>query len=309
MAGQYLVDAGQGDEVYFNHLTNTHPVPGETCTVVSESAHLTGLTMSDGSATPVTALMATPPSGSFRLALDGAGFNTLLPGMRPPTGGPTAPSASVKVYCQPTALSSGPMASRPALLSWSPSASAATALTDLGDCPFGDPYPAAWYRWLAINYVFQASLLGPSATTPVLLPVELTTMTSTFPGAGTPLAPQISPVRNPTIAGADLFQTQTGFGLTPTLDWATPSLGIPGWYRIELYEVTTLTGGNTTLSDEPSVLTLKQPPFQVPPGLLQSGHAYAFKIFAMQEPGRDIATVLERSSIPTAYATLVSAAR
>ena len=95
-----------------------------------------------------------------------------------------------------------------------------------------------------------------------------------------PIAPNLGPVRNPTINGASLFSNQTGVGTTPTIAWTAPSLGKPQGYVISIYQL--FAEGSYTTGGRIAKLFLdgSRTSALLPAGILTSGNYYFIMIAA-----------------------------
>jgi hypothetical protein len=119
---------------------------------------------------------------------------------------------------------------------------------------------------------------------------ETRTYTLTLPDATHPFQPLIGPARNPTINGLDLFSDQTVAGVTPTIAWTAPELGMPQAYRVTVY-LLGLDGSDTTGTNIGEFLVDgARTSLQVPLGFLTTGNTYVFLISAFADSQFDPTT-------------------
>lgn len=176
-------------------------------------------------------------------------------------------------------------------------------LTDqnFGTVQYGDPFPSSWTR--AVSFCQQAT---------VLIPVNGSLATSfpfafedgeSVPPSNSPLAPLVSQVQNATINGASLFTAGIINTTSVTLSWSAPATGTPYGYSIVAFQVIPLEDGVEfatagTFGTAKTSITL-------PP--LAAGKTYIFVITAQVDGTANIEASPYRSSLPTAFATVVSA--
>ena len=122
-------------------------------------------------------------------------------------------------------------------------------------------------------------------------------------GSAATVTPCVGPVLSPTIGGLDLFQPQSGVGVTPTISWSAPMIGAPRSYVVE---IVTLALDPTTMATEfvgAVELFTGDTTATVPPGVLAAGQPFIVLIFAQDE---SVAAPF-RSSFPAVQSSVVSA--
>jgi len=100
----------------------------------------------------------------------------------------------------------------------------------------------------------------------------------------------VSPVKNPTINGKNLFTGQTGVGLTPTLSWTAPDVGTPNAYVVTVYLLTNNNGATESTQVNRVFLPGSVTTTMLPASLLLTGQAYAFLISAYVDSSYDPTT-------------------
>jgi hypothetical protein len=181
-------------------------------------------------------------------------------------------------------------------------ASTPAVLTDqtLGTLAYSDPLPSTWTR---------AETVCEEAVVP--MPIPNSSATANFAlvdgeavaPSSSPLAPIVGPVESPTINGSNLFAAATLTTTTPALSWTAPATGSPYGYRVAAYVQITANGLGTY---EPAgVFYTPQTPVTLPP--LSAGNTYVFAITALVDGTANVQTAPFRSSLPTGFASAVSA--
>jgi hypothetical protein len=120
-----------------------------------------------------------------------------------------------------------------------------------------------------------------------------------------PMTPALSSVQNPKINGKDFFEAQGNVGLTPTLSWDPPALGTPSRYSVRIRRLRrNPQDPTTTIAANVGTVFTPSTSLTIPPGVLQPGAVYAFRIRAFQSPTS--ATSPHRLAYPTAFADVLS---
>jgi hypothetical protein len=175
-------------------------------------------------------------------------------------------------------------------------------LTDetLGALTYNDPFPSTWTR---------AESLCQEAVVPIPVPGEAATVNfalvtgEALAPSSNALAPLVSPVQNPTIGGGSLYTAATLTTTTPALSWTAPATGAPYGYAVSTYVLSSAEGTPfylTTGTFYTSGASVTLPP-------LSSGNTYVFAITALVDGTANVQTSPNRSSLPTAFASVVSA--
>jgi len=120
-----------------------------------------------------------------------------------------------------------------------------------------------------------------------------------------PISPLIAQVQNPRINGSSLFVAATVPATGVTLSWTPPSGAAPTGYKIDaLAETTVPLNGSVTYESAGTFYTAKT---SVPLPTLQTGKTYVFVITAILDGAANFETSPNRSALPTASASIVSA--
>jgi hypothetical protein len=186
---------------------------------------------------------------------------------------------------------------------WDPAVIDGTTPLDLGDIAIPNPYPRAWLTDMFVAS-FPVTVPMPDGT-PKTLQASIGTRRTDFTG---PLAPAITPVRAPTIAGQDAFKDNNGVGLTPVIAWQAPATGTATAYGLQIIEAVTnppppfrpgwyVTGNLWVPGDVTSV--------RVPADLLKKDTTYSIVFHAFAQPGQDITARPTRSGATSAFADAI----
>ena len=175
-------------------------------------------------------------------------------------------------------------------------------LTDqiLGALGYNDPFPSTWTR--AENFCEEAIVPVPVPGSSATVNFALVTGESVAPSSDA-LAPLVGPVQNPTIGGGNLFTAATLSTTTPSFSWTAPASGAPYGYAVSTYVLSNPSGAANYLNA--GVFYTSQNSLTLPP--LSSGNTYVFAITALVDGTANIQTSPSRSSLPTAFANVVSA--
>ncbi|MGO9086523.1 MAG: fibronectin type III domain-containing protein [Candidatus Sulfotelmatobacter sp.] len=115
--------------------------------------------------------------------------------------------------------------------------------------------------------------------------------------------PVVTAVQNPTIASGSFFTAATLSTTTPSLNWSAPATGSPYGYRVSAFVQQTANGIATYLPA--GVFYTSQTSVTLPP--LSAGNSYVFSITALADGSANVQTAPFRSSLPTGFASVVSA--
>lgn len=297
--------------------------------VLGASATLSGLSLINGGTNPITQTLQHSSPTSLNVSVQGSQWATALSGAAPATAsanyagfsliaepfviGANAPGASISGpnlnlavdYYEPLGIAS--------LLNFSScdatgfqlntaSAQQPGILTDqtLGTLDYNDPFSSTWTR--AESFCEEAIIPVPVPDSTSTVNFALVTGESVAPSS-TPLAPMVGPVQNPMINGGSLLTTATLSTSTPSLSWTAPASGVPYGYGVSAYVLSNPDGAPNYLNA--GVFYTSQTSVTLPP--LSSGNTYVFAITALVDGTANIQTAPNRSSLPTAFANVVSA--
>ncbi|WP_241757762.1 hypothetical protein [Myxococcus landrumensis] len=178
-------------------------------------------------------------------------------------------------------------------------------LLETGTLYYGSPLQGRWATSVMLDTVLEKNYQIPGTTRGVTLRAGLDTIETLDDAMSRPLAPRLSPVRNPRVNGVSLFQPASGVTPNPVVTWDAPELGTPRLYRVAVLQLRA-TPENVTRVDTVGSIYTRGQSVTVPPGLMLPGRTYVLVINASlnetstpNEPFRD--------SIPSASATVVGA--
>ena len=173
---------------------------------------------------------------------------------------------------------------------------------DFGILDYGDPFPSTWTR--AVAFCQTAEVTIPVVGSPGLsVPLLLSDGVAVPPSSSPSLAPLAGPVLNPTVNGASLFVTSTINTTAVTLNWATPPGTTPFGYKINEFIQTPIPNGAEYLGA--GEFSTAKTSVTLPP--LTAGNTYIFVITTAVDGAAIMETSPNRSALPTAFATIVSA--
>jgi hypothetical protein len=298
--------------------------------VLGAEATLSDLTLTNGATNTITQTLQHTSPTSLDVSVQGSQWATALSGAAPATAsanyasfsliaepfvvGVNAPGASIGGpnlnlavdYYEPLGIAS--------LLNFSScdatgfqlnvaSAQQPGILTDqsLGTLNYNDPFSSTWTR--AESFCEEAVIPVPVPDSSATVSFALVTGESVAPSSNA-LAPMIGPVQNPAINGGSLFTAATLSTTTPSFSWTAPATGTaPYGYSVSTYVLSNPSGTPNYLNS--GVFYTSQNSVTLPP--LSAGNTYVFAITALVDGTANIQTSPNRSSLPTAFANVVSA--
>jgi hypothetical protein len=170
-----------------------------------------------------------------------------------------------------------------------------------GAISYGDPFPSLWPRYFQYCQISTLNLPRPNSS-------EMDSFTSVIKQTTSlpsdPVTPLLSPVQNPMLNGASLFQSATLSTTKLTLSWTAPATGSPFGYYISVYEFATLPMGLSGYVPAGRYGT-SQTSLTVP--FLSAGNTYVFTITANADAVATMDKAPLRSKIPIAESGIVSA--
>jgi len=296
---------------------------------------LTGLTLTNGATNNITATLSPSPSASISLSIKGTQWAGSAGSVGPASSGPV--SSNYFLFAQPYltdrlsgrfyAVGNGP--SFP-LLRPAPPLSLISTLSVFGLCgnsvtpaglptptfpmpaivtdvdygvlSYGDPFPSTWQRLFQYCQGSVVSLPRPnSSVTDTFL---LSNRQITAAPAG-PVTPILSPVQNPMINGASIFQTATLNTTSVNLSWSAPATGQPYGYYVTVYELGTQLNGGTEQYIGVARFGTAKTSIQVP--FLSAGNTYVFLITSEMDGLAKMETNPLRAKAPNGEAAVLSA--
>lgn len=172
---------------------------------------------------------------------------------------------------------------------------------DFGPVSYGDPFPSAWPRGFSFSETASVPIPLPGSGTPITFDLVAAEATASP-------APQISPligqVQNPAINGMSLFSPATVSSKGVILSWTAPVGAAPTGYEIRAYDGTTLPNGTAAYINAETLYTAKT---SVALPALIAGKTYVFVISSILDGAANFETQPNRSALPTASVSVVSA--
>jgi hypothetical protein len=292
------LDSSQGDRLYVSQLS-TRTFNAVPVQVLSNTLGPLAVNVGSGTTSVAGALLAVGPTGSLRANIKGSSFAAMQSDMNPLT---VHESSAFALDVQPGGETRGWVGATPDLVTYT--GSVISTDYDLGDIPFGSPYPASWKPFVLAQYYSYVPYLALGASTSARL-YSYTLSTSTDMPTGTaPFGLLVGPAKSPTIDGSNFFNDHSTASLSPTVSWSAPAMGSATGYRLSIYSLTNI-GGNSQFTFLATLYTSKSS-LVVPPGILVAGQKYVFKLASVHLPGRDIEKSPYRYSFPYGYSQISS---
>jgi len=173
---------------------------------------------------------------------------------------------------------------------------------NFGALQYGDPFPSTWTRILSLCQLYTVAIPVPNSSATASF--ALVDGASVPPSGNVTLAPVVSIVQNPNINGASFFTAATINTTEVPLNWSAPTGAAPYGYTVRAY-VLSMTGGTPAYNATGGIFSVAQTSITLPP--LSGGNTYIFAIAAEANGTANIQTSPFRSSLPTGYATIISA--
>jgi len=301
-------------------------------TALGPEAQLSNLSLVNGGTNNLTVALNPSPSASVNLAIKGTQWANVMRGIGP--GTPAPQFSDYAVVAQPF-LTNGfvpatpdtpPLGTFPLLqpqgtsgraVFGSACASRRSSLppfgnfglppiltdVDYGTLSYGDPFPADWPRLFQYCQASTVSLPRPNSTATDTFTVVNRQITPLPTG---PVSPILTPVQNPTLNGASLFQAANLNTTSVTLHWDAPATGQPYGYYVQLFLLSTLQPNGTVeyleVAQYATAKTTMQLPFP-----LGAGNTYVLMISAEMDANANIEKTPGRTKPPNAEASVVSA--
>ncbi len=251
------------------------------------SPAVTGNALTDKTAATITAtLLAAAQTGSITINWSLSWFEPFLAQMNP--GATTDASAHSLVV----GANAFPLTAAGPVAHGTPSLFVLQLPTLTGDLNSATPLPYGhfttgiappWNEWRGVDFTGHVSYTALGAATPLDERVSMgrrEPMSSVTPG---PIVPTLSPVLSPTLTSTaglanSAFSTLTGMGLTPSISWAAPAIGIPTSYTVEIYRLSAAT--TVSASVRVASWSTSNTSIALPLGVLLAGNTYYARITA-----------------------------
>jgi hypothetical protein len=172
---------------------------------------------------------------------------------------------------------------------------------DFGTVQYGDPFPSVWPRVFKFCQTASVPIPLPGSSSSVSSQL-VDTQSGSLPTS--PIAPLIGQVQNPTINGQSFFVPASVAAMGVVLKWTAPSGTTPTGYKIATFIPGTLPIVGQAYLPSLSFYTAKTS-MSLPP--LPAGNTYVFIITAILDGAANFETSPNRSALPTASVSVISA--
>jgi hypothetical protein len=289
-----LIEGTKGDRLYFGQLSNATSPNGHPYIAMSRLVQFAPFNTVVGGTVNLTASMLNVQQLNTTAAeFHGDQFANLMFEANPHTAsgpGCGACAGFFSVVGQGGTANDGFYTSNSDLLVVRDATYPVGSVVHTGTMTYGSPANAGLVgNWGEIGLVqwfgtVRYQLPGKTATQRGLASgMQLTAAASDF-AAPHAIVPTLSFVRNIQIDGVNAFSDQNLASLTPLVSWDPPTVGTPTRYGISIVEV--FANGAATQTRVVAQISTPNTAFRLPPGILQSGHFYAFQMFAWDAPAQ-----------------------
>lgn len=273
--GLLMVDTTKGDEPTLTQLSSVTS-GAETYSVLSGVFKPAALVQTDGLPSTLNGVM-TPVAQheDVRMAWDRTPYAMYQTQVNPAA----IPSFQrFVIHTPPWGTKKGFIAATADLVNFYPSSLTTTAL-DLGEVHYGNPFSHRWGQIYSINQNYSVTVTAPGAINPRPLQAGLSTNSLKEPKQNHPMVQAISPVIGATINGSNAFLPQSGLSGSPTLAWSKPAKGEADAYSVAVFRI--FAQGISTRAVTVASMITEETSLVVPPGILQPGQSYIFRIRAI----------------------------
>ncbi len=299
-----LLDATKGDQAYLTQLT-TRTASGEAYRALGKTFYLPATTMADGVATTVNGgFLDIPQTSTLHLGWKRSALAAMTTAVNPNA---TVAQTEFGLWLSPLGTGVGIPSDAFQLFTYDSGNVNATTDLDLGDLPYGNPFPSTWTPLAETYFTWAVSYMAPGASTPVTMYRSAYTATTTMPSAAAPITPLLSPVQNPRINGKTLFSNQLSVGTNPVIAWDAPATGAPTGYVVTIYQLVNQGGASVLPGLYRYTFRTSARQFTVPPGVMTSGNTYIVTISAVRNPGYTYASNPFQSGFPYGSSPTASA--
>lgn len=290
----YQVDAAKSDALQIVQLGVHTTVNALSYLSLDRVYDVPAFTMTNNAMQPVAGAFVTPPPATLTLDVNVNSFNQFATVANPSV---TAKTIAGTAY----AAASAEVIPSPSLISFARDSAAVSAL-DFGALSYGDPFPAAWQRYVKIQEAFSVPYTWNNVTGS--LNAQMTRVMTKAEAEAHPIDAKLGPPRNPKLDGVDGF-TAANISPVPVVSWDAPALGTPTDYELVIYEVQI--SGTTLKFISTLRLATKQTSVRVPAGYLLGQRQYVFVIRARSRDGADLYTTPLRSGASVSTAETLTA--
>jgi hypothetical protein len=293
-SGLQLIDSSRGDEtVVSQHVGRT--IGSTLYRAISRAATVSMVTLQNGQPATLQAALQ-PLAETFLMSFE---WRTAeWEALRPQTG------AAATYYRQ--VLSVHALPNGGASLDVSPGLVFLAKLPGegpvQGTVTSGNPFPAAWPLVAYQRASFDQRVVALGLEVPWRMSAYDVTEVSQLstgvlqPRLGAPLAVLIN--------GEDANANLAGVGLTPTISWTAPTLGVPERYRVLVWQAANV-NGELRFQSKGQLLT-KSTHVRIPPGVLEAGTTCFLTVTAEQWGTNDLEVLPVSSGLPARGAGTVT---
>ena len=172
---------------------------------------------------------------------------------------------------------------------------------DFGTVTYGDPFPATWPRFESYCQRATTQVTFPNSPTPVTVQLDFGAITAV---SSAPIVPLMAAPLNPTVDGANFFAAATITTQSPTIAWSAPSGFTPTAYTVSVLNQLATPDGSVFAVRIAQYSTTKNAITLLP---LATGQTYLFLITAKLDGHANVETSPNRSQLPVAFASTLSA--
>jgi hypothetical protein len=284
----------QNDQAFLTQLSlrSTGDTPTIDYLALSKVFTPSPFTQTNGTTTTISGAFQPAPQQSLAIALRASQFANLGPMMGP---NPSSFGTTFNVVAVTNDLAFGPFSLGANCLQ-----SAPTDLDYAGTVMFGVP-SAAFHPYAQVVTQFRVDYkLGSATALSQFAALEIDDQPTAFTTG--PIVPVVGPVNGPMIAGHNGFATNSGVGLTPTIAWGAPSVGIASAYQLRVNHLVEVSG--LTEFQEVGRFTTAATQVSIPTGVLAAGETYFFSVTAIDAAIPPNA--LARAALPFASSRVLS---
>lgn len=273
--GSYKVDTAASDKLQIMQLGKHTTASSLEYLSLDRAYTAPSFTMSNNAQQALAGSFVTPDQSSLTLDVDVASFNQFT------SAAPAISSTSLQGTAY-AAISTDVIES-PSLFQFAQPTDSVTSL-GFGTVTLGDPFPAAWNRYVRLQAKYTVPYTYGSASGDLAV-LQTRVMTKAVAEAGT-VSATLGPVTSIQFDGADAL-TATDISPVPMLSWSAPALGTPTDYEVQVYEAKS-SGGTTLTFSSVLKLVTKSTSLRIPAGYLLGARQYVFLIRARAREGVDV---------------------
>jgi hypothetical protein len=288
--GDALSNAALGDRYYVTQLI-TQPVGGSSFVALGRYFAVPKFTQANGSDTPINGAMQTiAQTQQFEANINAGDITTAADAVN---ANGTLSDTSLFLDAFPGSLGNGVATASPDLLGYSLGNGLPflTTNTNFGPVFYGNPFPATWPLFTGYIWSVNVPYVAPGATTGTTLFGSVYGFGTTLPTSTQPLTLLVNGPSAPTVNGHNFSSNLSGIGLTPKLAWSAPSVGKASYYQLYLWRLTK--SGTRTAETLFATMQTSATSLTLPPGLLTTGDAYVFDLWAYTVQGYNVVQPLK----------------